>query len=214
MTKIEVYKIVLVNLIYRFYMKLLLIILFLCINSVTFSQENNGKIKKNVEILKDIISDITCEILNEIKINPQNPKIICSGNDNNWIIESLFNEAFRNNESAKKYPVDSGTLIEINQNNKLYYSKTRADEEKIIRGFNIFIMVKTRITGNIFSKSINRTFKDTISLGDIEKVEHNRIMVSMDNSFSDSVFDVLLKPVVVVVSFGLLVYSFFSIRSN
>jgi hypothetical protein len=191
------------------------IIFFVIFISITPAQTKYFNYKENFSILKDLYSEISRQICDYLPNDIKSLKLIISGEQNGWIVENLLRENISKCLPELKYSItDTSLVLDINQDTKIFYYKVLNKEELFSRTIRCNLIIKFTNRVNIISRSIMKTFTDTLPLADIQFVDNNKIFVNKENLGENGIFDTLFQPVIILVSIGTLIYLFFSVRSN
>jgi hypothetical protein len=173
--------------------------------------QNSNSVKNNFEILKELYSKISSEIVPVIPQEVKSINLRISGDENNQVAENFLREILGSNYIPS---IDSLSICEIIDNTKIQYSELQSNSDKFVRDVKCLVSVKVNIKGMIKSKNIIKNYSDTLDISDLQSIEYSKIYVNKENFKNKNIFDTLFQPVIILTGLGLLVYLLFSIRSN
>jgi hypothetical protein len=195
-------------------MKISCFCLFFLFYQNILAQSNTIVPESNLEIFKKIYYDISGEIIKQIPDSIKQYNLIISGKQNNWVVENLIREYMPKNNHDNKINNLVNYNIEIDHDSKVIYKKTSNNDNIVNRYFTCQVLTRMRFNDITTIKNFNKSYSDSIQTSYIPLVEHDKITVFQDYEEDKNIFDILFEPLIILSSVGILVYLFFSVRSN
>lgn len=166
----------------------------------------------NLDVLEICYNNISKDIIKDIS------------NDNKFVLLNVISDSnsFLFEQILKKELLLSGFTV-ISYADSLFsklniYSETKVRYDKIANSKNFTRDVLVSAIVSIDSGSNTELYKnscrDTLSINDIDYVNNKKIKVYSEGLNVTGFWESLIKPVVILGSFGLLVYLLFTVRSK
>jgi hypothetical protein len=184
---------------------------FLLFGEITFSQ---NKPTTNYEAIAKKYSEMSENIVNNIPAGYKTVNLIIEGDSNKWVFQSELSRILKTKEINLSDKNDSSVcLIKIFNETKIRYSKDSNDNDSFIR--NIFCLsVISNGEKDKFERTYTEMYCDTLKINDISYINNSKIKITTINLEEQSIFDSLLKPLIILSSSGVLVYLLFTVRSK
>ncbi|OQX85262.1 hypothetical protein B6D60_08150 [candidate division KSB1 bacterium 4484_87] len=185
--------------------------------SQTLSPENN------VAIFQQLADDIVREVVSEVGLDTTHSVVIQSRSENrsgNWLIENAFIRCFLSKKiSVQMNAQDSGEnsfLFEY------FISELKVDYEKVpskklTRHLTLNLDVRVlRGAGKslVLFKKYSKSFQDIIPSNAVKQVESGRYPFTHGNLPENRNWKKWISPAVILLSTGVVIYSFFALRSK
>jgi hypothetical protein len=188
------------------FLSLLVVLIF------QYIAQSQTRVMTNLDILEICYNNISKDIIKDISNDNKFVLLNVVSDSNSFLFEQIF----------KKELLLSGFMV-ISQSDSLFsklniYSETKVRYDKIASSKNFTRDVLVSAIVSIDSDGNTELYKnsccDTLSINDVDYVNNKKIKVYSEGLNETGFWESLIKPVVILGSFGLLVYLLFTVRSK